>query len=51
MVHFEVAKSSEKELLQLLSLSTAKGKFISLELGEGLEHNHNGKDQTGAEAH
>lgn len=50
MVHFEVAKSFEKELLQLLFLSTAEGKFISLELGEGLEHDHNGKDQTGAEA-
>lgn len=50
MVHFEVAKSFVKELLQLPSLSTAEGKFISLELGEGLEHDHNGKDQTGVEA-
>lgn len=50
MVNFEVAKSFERELLQLSALSTAEGKFISLELGEGLEHDHNGKDQMVAEA-
>ena len=46
MVHFEVAKSFEKELLQFLSLSEAEGKVISQELGECLEHDHNGKDGT-----
>lgn len=46
MVHFEVAKSLEKELLQSLSLSEAEGKVISQELGACLERDHNGKDGT-----